>query len=110
MTLGQSALGSLPRGLPTRWGAEKLPEGTDEAAKFLEALGWTLAENGLDVREFHYNGVLVEVDASKSGRPDRGEFAVCYDGLLVWECHGSLKETGGLAEITKLITTMLGAD
>ncbi len=110
MTLGQSALGSLPRDLPPRWGAEKPPEGTHEAAKFLEALGWMLAENGLDVREFHYNGMLMEVDASRPGRPDRGEFAVCYDGLLIWERHGPIKETGDLAEITKIITAMLGTD
>jgi hypothetical protein len=102
--------GNLLHGLPARWGTEKLPEDAHRATDYLESLGWTLAENGLDVREFHYNGVLVEVDASKPGRPDRGEFAVCYDGLLVWERHGSLKETGDLAEITKVITTMLGAD
>jgi len=102
--------GNLPRGLPTRWGTEEPPEDAPKAAEYLESLGWTLAENGLDVREFHYDGVLVEVDASKPGMPDKGEFSVGYDGFLIWQRHGSLKGTGDLAEIIKVITTMLGAD
>ena len=100
----------LSGGLPARWDTDNLPAGTHKAADFLDALGRTLAQNGLDVREFHYNDVLVEVDASKPGKPDRGEFSIGYDGFLIWELQRPCNSTAAMAEITNLITTILGTD
>jgi hypothetical protein len=100
----------MPGGLPVRWDTNNLPAGTHNAADFLDALGRTLAQKGLDVRQFHYNGVLVEVDASKPGKPDRGEFSIGCDGFLIWQKHGPFNSTAAMAEITSLITTILGTD
>ncbi len=97
-------------GLPVRWDTDNLPAGAHKAAGFLDALGRTLAQNGLDVREFHYNDVLVEVDASNPGKPDMGVFSIGYDGFLIWELQGPFNSTAALAEITSLITTILGTD
>jgi hypothetical protein len=97
-------------GLPVCWDTDNLPAGAHKAADFLDALGRTLAQNGLEVREFHYNDVLVEVGASKPGKPDRGEFSIGYDGFLIWELQGPFGGTAAVAEITNMISTILGTD
>jgi hypothetical protein len=74
--------------------------------RLLRAVGKELMAWGLEVRDFECHGIPTHIEVNNPNEPDRGTFSIGWDGYLIWERWGPVKDA---AEPDRIVQITVGA-